>query len=428
MNRIFLTLSFCMIIVFSSSAVYARDVEVTYNGLSDINMVEGTVIINYTLIRDTPEISADQPIWIFVKYRLSGESDYLDWKDPDDLDYANDDSEGRFTGNNGSRNGVSNTVNKNLQWDVGIVESGGEKQILWIWGENGTGIPSEEIESVKVAVYPIEMVRIPGGTIKFGLKVLPGTWNPLTGGTTTINDFYMTKYLATTKMYAEFLNRCANRHDPFADTDYDFYYKPGMNGSRYCRLSIISGSIDTQDAVFAPVVGRISYDNFAMTNVTWYNAYDFAKWAGLRMITDEEFEYEATNRGRRYFPWGDSVPNASDNIRANMKGVPPNNASDVYTYDELVRWPKKSGLSVNGVADLAGNVWKWCFTVWYQGNYDPNKSSEAEAEYGPQLRVIRGGAYLYEEYRLRGAGRSLDHPGDRNDANGFILAKDLVSP
>ncbi|MFQ6044357.1 MAG: formylglycine-generating enzyme family protein, partial [Candidatus Poribacteria bacterium] len=395
MNRIFWTLILCVIILFSSSVVYARDVEVIYNGLSDIDMVEGTAIINYTLIRNQLEISPDQPIWIFVKYRLAAESDYLDWKDTDDLDYTNDDSDGRFTENNGSQNGVSNTVNKNLQWDVGIVGSGGDKEILWTWGGSGTGVPSDE------------MVRIPGGEITFGVKVSPSTWNPLTGGTATINDFYMTKYPVTTEMYAEFLNRCANRHDPFADADHDFYYKPGMNGGRYCRLKKISGSIDTQDAVFAPATGRISYDSFAMTSATWYNAYDFAKWAGLRMITGEEFEYEATNRGNWYFPWGDSVPDTRRNRRANMKGVRPNSASDVYSYDESASRLRKPGLSVNGVAELAGNIWKWCFTVWYQGDYDASKSSETVAEYGPRLRVIRGGAYLYEEYRLRGAGRSL---------------------
>ncbi|HIE30708.1 TPA: hypothetical protein EYP66_25920 [Candidatus Poribacteria bacterium] len=422
MNRTFLLLSLCILFLLSLPvAIYARNVVVSDVYISDIT--GETAIINYTLTRFWPEISADQPIWIFVKYRLSGESDYFDWKDTDDPDYTNDDSDGRFDGNNGSQNGVSNTVNKYLSGDVGIVESGGEKQILWTWGDSGTDVPPEEIESVEVVVYAIEMVRIPGGTITFGSYVKPGTWNPLTGGTATVNDFYMTKYPVTTEMYAEFLNLCANRHDPLADADRDFYYKK-MIGSRKCRLRKETGAIGV-DAVFAPTNG---YESYAVTYVTWYNAYDFAKWAGLRMITGEEFEYEATNAGTRYFPWGDDVPTTRSNIRANMKGVRPNAASDVYTYDERVRWPRKSGLSVNGVAELAGNVWKWCFTVWYQGAYDASKSSETVAEYGHQLRVLRGGAYLYEEYRLRGAGRSLDHPGDRNDANGFILAKDVVLP
>jgi formylglycine-generating enzyme required for sulfatase activity len=240
----------------------------------------------------------------------------------------------------------------------------------------------------------------------------------LKGGTATINDFYMTKYLTTTKQYANFLNCCANRHDPTADPDFDFYYEQ-MVGSRLCRLRKEIGTIGV-NAVFAAVSG---YESYAMTYVTWYNAYDYAKWAGLRMMTGEEFEYEATNAGTRYFPWGDSIPNTTNNRRANMKDVPPDSASDVYTYDEQVRWPNKSGLSAHGVADLAGNVWKWCFTIWYQGDYAPDKSSETTAAYGPQLRVIRGGAYLYEEYRLRGAGRSLDHPGDHNKGVGFILAR-----
>jgi len=419
MNRIFLALTFCILFALSLSAtVYARDVVIDNVYISDIT--DETATINYTLSRILLEINADQPIWIFVKYRLEGESDYFDWKDTDDPDYMNDDSDGRFTdGDNKTRNAECNTVNKHLSADVGIVESSGPKQIVWTWGVSGTGVLPEEIENVLVTVYAIEMVRIPGGQITFGQHVSTSTWNYLKGGTATTNEFYMTKYLITTQQYADFLNRCANRHDPLADADYDFYYEK-MVGSRLCRLRKETGTIGV-DAVFAPMNSK--YESYAMTYVTWYNAYDFAKWAGLRMMTGEEFEYEATNAGTQYFPWGDDIPDTRRNMRANMKGISPNCASDVYTYDEQVRWPNKSGLSAHGVADLAGNVWKWCFTIWYQGNYDPDKSSEIVAEYGPQLRVIRGGAYLYEEYRLRGAGRSLDHPGDHNKGIGFILAK-----
>lgn len=421
MNRIIL--SFCILLVFSSSvAVYARDVEVTYLGMDHINKTLGTSIIHYSLVRDLPKISADQPIWIFVKYRLANESNYLDWKDTDDLDPTNDDSDGRFYGNNGSLNGVCNTVNKNLGWSVGIVDIGGENRIGWIWGAGGTGVPPEEIDSVEIAIYAIEMVRIPGGEITFGSDLQ--TWNPLQGGTAIINDFYMTKYPVTTGLYAAFLNSCANRHDIIADIDHDFYYEPGMNGSRYCFLKRTSGSISAQNAVFAAVS---DYENFPITNATWYNAYDFAKWAGLRMVTGEEFEYEATNGGTWNFPWGDKPPNSRNNICANMKDVMPFHASDVRIYDEGVEPPNKSGLSIHGVAELSGNAWLWCFTIWYQGNYDGSNSVEPNAEYGPELRVMRSGAYLYEQYRLRGAGRSLNHPGDHNDAVGFILGKD-VSP
>ena len=424
MNRTFVALTFCILFALSLSAtVYARNVVVDNVGISDIDMENETAVINYTLSRILLEINADQPIWIFVKYRLEGESDYFAWKDTDDLDYTNDDSDGRFTdGDNKTRNAEYNTVNKHLSGDVGIVESSGPKQIVWTWGVSGTGVLPEEIENVLVTIYAIEMVRIPGGQITFGQHVTRSTWNYLKGGTATINEFYMTKYLITTQQYANFLNRCANRHDPLADADYDFYYEK-MVGSRLCRLRKETGTIGV-DAVFAPKSHPDDiYDSYAMTYVTWYNAYDFAKWAGLRMMTGEEFEYEATNAGTQYFPWGDDIPDTRNNRRANMNEVDPNSASDVYTYDEQARWPAKPGLSVSGVADLAGNVWKWCFTIWYQGDYDSAKSSEAVAEYGPQLRVIRGGAYLYEEYRLRGAGRSLDHPSDHNKGIGFILAK-----
>ena len=329
MKKILLVSIVAMIVV---SVSYARDVSVTAVSISNVDAGAGTCIINYTLNRTQPSIDADQPVWVFVKYRLNPDSDYTGWQDTDDHDPFTDNSDGRYTGNDdNSKNkcdtAYSCTVNQYLGGDVGIVTSGGSKQITWTWGASGTGLSSAD--AVRARVSAVEMIRAPDeGAMTFGYdtdaknELTSGSYNPP-------GDYYLMKYPCTTEMYAAFLNCCANRHDPSADDNHDFYDASDMNGDNYCRLSKTSGTVGT-DAVFAAVSG---YEDYAMTYVNWYNAYDWCKWAGLSMPTEEMFEYEASNRGTRDFPWGNDESNITDNIRCNMFGVNPSNASDVRSYD-----------------------------------------------------------------------------------------------
>jgi len=310
LNKVFSTLVLVMMFV---GVADARDVSVSNVFISGVDVGAGTCTINYTLSRTQPVISADQPIWVFVKYRLSTDTDYTGWQDTDDHTdntnpaNANDDSDGRFTGNNGSQNAVSNTVNQNLTGDMGIVTSDGSKQITWNWSPTGTNLSSTN--SVRVRVYAVEMVLVPdAGEMTFGTDV-NASFTLTTAGAGNDYDpsstYYLMKYPCTAEMYAAFLNCCVNRHDSSADNDYDFYNSQMTDGDAHDRLDLESGSIGGQNAVFAANSGQ---EDYAMTYVNWYSAYDWCKWAGLRMPTEEEFEYEASNVGALDFPWGDDAP------------------------------------------------------------------------------------------------------------------------
>jgi formylglycine-generating enzyme required for sulfatase activity len=266
------------------------------------------------------------------------------------------------------------------------------------------------------------MVLVPDdGSMTFGtdtsadLYITSGSYDPSSA-------YYLMKYPCTTEMYAAFLNCCANRHEGIADNNHDFYYAPGMDGGQYCRLKKTSGAVGT-DAVFAANSGE---EDYAMTYVDWYNAYDWAKWAGLRLPTEEEFEYEASGKGALDFPWGDDVPNGIDNIRCNMIGVTPPNASDVRTYDEGVQDPNKSGLSAHSsAAEMSGNVFEWQFTGWYEGAYNSIYSTEAQVGYGggSYYRIVRGGCWNRDVAWMRSASRSNSDFFGRYYAFGFRAAR-----
>ncbi|MFH1009584.1 MAG: SUMF1/EgtB/PvdO family nonheme iron enzyme [Candidatus Latescibacterota bacterium] len=227
------------------------------------------------------------------------------------------------------------------------------------------------------------------------------------------------KYPCTAEMYAAFLNACANRHDGSADDNHDFYSSTAMTGNQYCRLSKTSGAEGT-DAVFAAVSG---YEDYAVTRATWWNAYDWCKWAGLRMPTEAEFEYEASYMGARDFPWDDIEPNTTSNIRCNMYGVSPANASDVRSYDGY--GGGKDGLSAHSAAEMSGNVEEWEFTkAYWSSSYVGAYSAEAETGYGSSSdRVSRGGLWNDAAVWLRAGSRNFLAPSYRLPGGGFRAAK-----
>lgn len=146
-----------LLLMLGAGVAWARDVDVSSVSISNVDMGAGTCTINYTLSRTSPTISADQPIWVFVKYRLSTDTNYTGWQDTDNHTATDDNSDGRFTGNNdNSKNqcdvGYPCTVNKYLTGDVGIVTSGGSKQITWTWGSGGTNLSSTNSVRVRVCM------------------------------------------------------------------------------------------------------------------------------------------------------------------------------------------------------------------------------------------------------------------------------------
>jgi serine/threonine-protein kinase len=131
-----------------------------------------------------------------------------------------------------------------------------------------------------------------------------------------------------------------------------------------------------------------------MVNVSWEDAAAYAKWAGLTLPTEEEWEKAARGTDGREYPWGDQW-----DVRkcCNSVGHFTGKTSPIGLYPD--------GASPYGVQNMAGNVWESCDS-WYDAS--------------EKTRVVRGGCWNGREtYVFRSTERYYVDPTRRYFIFGF---------
>jgi formylglycine-generating enzyme required for sulfatase activity len=111
------------------------------------------------------------------------------------------------------------------------------------------------------------------------------------------------------------------------------------------------------------------------------------------------------------YPWGD----AWDAAQCNTWEKGPHETTPVGLYPD--------GISPNGLLDVAGNVWEW--TGSKKRAY-PYKTDDGRNEPGgDDNRVVRGGAWYFNQDYARCAYRVVYRPVNRYNIIGFRV---VVSP
>ncbi|WP_282607931.1 formylglycine-generating enzyme family protein [Pelagibius sp. Alg239-R121] len=136
----------------------------------------------------------------------------------------------------------------------------------------------------------------------------------------------------------------------------------------------------------------------------------FCRHYGLRLPSDEEWEYAARGTDGRRFPWGNNAPVSSGEKLANAGTIDCCGPDDGDGFDRTApvgSFP--AGRSPFGLLDMAGNVWEWTASSF------PGR---------PDERALRGGGWGNNPYCLRTAYRHGNPPTIGLDMVGFRCAAD----
>ncbi len=163
-------------------------------------------------------------------------------------------------------------------------------------------------------------------------------------------------------------------------------------------------------------------------DVSWDDAHAYCDWLyealgeRFRLPSEAEWEYACRAGKETAFSFGETISTDQANYNGNYtygagkKGVYRQKTVEVGSFP-----PNDFGLH-----DMHGNVWEWCADPWHESYAGAPKDGSAWLEGGDEnTRVLRGGCWNNNPYRLRSANRSRYLPVIRNRLYGFRLARTL---
>jgi formylglycine-generating enzyme required for sulfatase activity len=253
------------------------------------------------------------------------------------------------------------------------------------WGLTIASITSTQIDNYFI-IDGMEFVRVPAGKFLMGSTAnneLASDSERLQHTVEIGYDYWIARYPVTNEQFAQF--------------------------------------VATTNGEFSQGLWQTKADH-PVVDVSWLDAMSYCEWLNntwrdklkdlmVRLPTEAEWEKAARGEYGNEWPWGNDFDRTKCNSREGGKG----GTTPVGAYS-------LPGGSPYGTADMVGNVWEWCHSIYKPYPYQANDGRESEAGFA---RVLRGGSWDNRRNRVRCAYRGSAHAVSRFDDYGFRV---VVSP
>ncbi len=268
--------------------------------------------------------------------------------------------------------------------------------------------------TVAVAPAPGTMVRFPGGRVTLGTDDRSVAYdNEGPAHEVELSPFHIGAHPVTNGEYRAFVDAGGyDERDCWSGAGWAWRRDEGLEAPRYWARE--------EDGWVERFMDRtVSLDpHRPVGHVCYWEADAYARWAGMRLPTEAEWEaaaaWDPEEERARLYPWGEDAPTP---LHANL---------DAQLFETTPVGAYPQGRSPVGCWDMLGNVWEWTSTDFhgYPGYRTFPYPEYSEAFFGSEYKVLRGGSWATRFGAIRNTFRNWDYPIRRQIFSGFRCAAD----
>ncbi len=230
-----------------------------------------------------------------------------------------------------------------------------------------------------------------------------------------LNDFYIDRFPVTNGDYLEFINDSGYKNFRFWLSEaWEAVKQNNWAAPLYWQKT------DNNQWVKIDFRGekKISeIEDEPVTNVSFFEADAYSKWAGKRLPSESEWEKAASFDGdknlNRLFPWGDSLP---DETNSNLF------ESKIWGTTKVGTYP--SGDSYYGCSQMIGDMWEWTTSEFMPYPGFKSGFTEYNDKWFNNQKVLRGGSFATSKLSTKNTYRNFFKTHERWMISGFRCTKD----